>query len=30
MLDITDRHLTEVRGEHKTFPLPVLLGTRPR
>jgi predicted DNA-binding transcriptional regulator AlpA len=30
MLDISDRHLTDVRREDETFPSPVLLGTSPR
>jgi predicted DNA-binding transcriptional regulator AlpA len=30
MLEISDRHLTDVRREDKTFPTPVLLGTLPR
>jgi predicted DNA-binding transcriptional regulator AlpA len=30
MLRISDRHLTDVRKEDKTFPAPKLLGTLPR
>lgn len=30
MLEISDRHLTDVRREDQTFPSPVLLGTLPR
>ena len=30
MLDISERHLTDVRREVETFPPPVLLGTLPR
>lgn len=30
MLEISDRHLTDVRREDQTFPAPVLLGTLPR
>ncbi|MFJ6133929.1 hypothetical protein [Janibacter terrae] len=30
MLEISDRHLTDVRREDPTFPAPVLLGTLPR
>lgn len=30
MLRISDRHLTDVRKEDKTFPAPKMLGTLPR
>ena len=30
MLEISQRHLTDLRREHKTFPAPVMLGTLPR
>ena len=30
MLDISERHLTDVRREDETFPAPVMLGTLPR
>lgn len=30
MLEISDRHLSDVRREDQTFPVPVLLGTLPR
>ncbi len=30
MLDISERHLADVRREDKTFPAPVMLGTLPR
>ena len=30
MLEISERHLTDLRREDKTFPAPVMLGTLPR
>ena len=30
MLNVSDRHLTDVRHEDGTFPAPVMLGTLPR
>lgn len=30
MLEISERHLTDLRREDKTFPVPVMLGTLPR
>lgn len=30
MLDISERHLTDVRREDATFPAPIMLGTLPR